>query len=337
VNLYQSVLKPLLFRMDAETAHHLGMTAISKGWVKGRRVEGAGLKRTLFGVEFPNPVRLAAGFDKNALALDRWKDFGFGFVEVGTITRHAQPGNPRPRLFRLPDQKALINRMGFNNDGADAIAKRIEAAQPGIPLGINLGKSKVTELEDAAEDYAYSYKLLKEMGDYFVVNVSSPNTPGLRELQDKDHLVKIFWRLREIDSRKPLFVKIAPDLTEEAVDDIASVVEDFGLTGVIATNTTIQRSMLPSDPGQQGGLSGAPVRDLSNQMLRWIRERVSAETVVIGVGGITSAEHAIEKLQNGADLVQVYSGWVYGGPEWPAEIAEGIRDAKLPTKTSQGA
>lgn len=337
MKLYQSVLKPLLFRLDAETAHHLGMTAISKGWVKGRRVEGAGLKRTLFGLDFPNPLGLAAGFDKNALALDRWKDFGFGFVEVGTITRHAQAGNPRPRLFRLPDQKALINRMGFNNDGADAIAKRIEAARPGIPLGINLGKSKITELEDAAEDYAYSYKLLKELGDYFVVNVSSPNTPGLRELQDKDHLVKIFWRLREIDSRKPLFVKIAPDLTEEAVDDIASVVEDFGLTGVITTNTTIQRSMLPSDPGQQGGLSGGPVRDLSNQMLRWIRERVSADTVVIGVGGITSAEHAIEKLQNGADLVQVYSGWVYGGPEWPAEIAEAIRDAKLPAKTSQGA
>ena len=313
--------KNLLFKLDPETAHNLAMKAISRGWVKAERIEKP---VTHFGVTFPNPVGLAAGFDKNAVALNQWKNLGFGFVEVGTVTRHAQPGNPKPRLFRLIDQKAVINRMGFNNDGADAMAKRFENANPGIPVGINLGKSKITELSDAPEDYAYSFKLLKDFGDYFVVNVSSPNTPGLRELQDADHLTRIFWRLREIDDTKPLFVKIAPDLTEQAVDEVVRVAKDFSFTGIIATNTTIARDMLPNDPGIQGGLSGAPVKEKADQVLAWLYEKVGEEMTLIGVGGISTPQDAQDKLTQGADLIQIYTGWIYNGPDFIPDLVKAI-------------
>lgn len=317
------LLKSILFRFDAETAHNLAMTAIKKGLIsapqKQKPIE-------LFGVNFPNPVGLAAGFDKNAVAINQWKNLGFGFVEVGTVTKHAQPGNPKPRLFRLPQHQAIINRMGFNNNGADAMAKQLESASPGIPVGINLGKSKITPLEEAADDYAYSFKLLKDLGDYFVVNVSSPNTPGLRELQDEDHLIKIFWRLKEIDSSKPLFVKIAPDLTSEAIDALIRVTEEFQLTGIISTNTTIDRSMLPSDPKIDGGLSGAPVFVKSNEVLRTLRANCTPSTVLIGVGGICSPNDAKVKLELGADLIQIYSGWIYNGPDFATKIVEALSD-----------
>ncbi len=278
----------------------------------------------LFGLDFANPVGLAAGFDKNGIALNHWKDLGFGFIEVGTVTRHAQPGNPKPRLFRIPQHRAIVNRMGFNNEGADALAKKLETANAGIPIGVNLGKSKITPLDEAAEDYAYSYKLLQNLGDYFVVNVSSPNTPGLRELQDKDHLTKIFWRLKEINEKKPLFVKIAPDLAEEALDHVIEVANDFSLTGIIATNTTIDRSMLPQDPEIQGGLSGAPLFSKSNEVLSYLRKNCAAETVLIGVGGICSPDDAKIKLELGANLIQVYSGWIYSGPNLIREIVESL-------------
>lgn len=311
----------MLFRLDPETAHNFALSVIAKGWVKAEEVSHP---VSFFGVEFRNRVGLAAGFDKNGIALSAWKRLGFGFVEIGTVTRHAQPGNDKPRLFRLIEDQGLINRMGFNNNGADAMARRLENRSAGIAVGINLGKSKVTELDDAAEDYGYSFKLLRDFGDYFVVNVSSPNTPGLRELQDKSHLTRIFWRLKEIDDRKPLLVKIAPDLTEEAIDDVASVVADFGLNGVIATNTTIGRDGLTRDPGLEGGLSGKPVFEKSNAVLARLRERVSAETVLVGVGGIFGAEDARKKIELGADLVQVYSGWVYRGPDLIPEIARAL-------------
>lgn len=299
----------------------MGLWAIAHG-LAGRAAGRPGREKTVFGVRFPNPIGLAAGFDKDGVALNGLKHLGFGFVEVGTVTRHAQPGNPKPRLFRLPKDKAVINRMGFNNHGADALARRLENANPGIPVGINIGKSKVTALEEAASDYAYSFRLLAQYGDYVVVNVSSPNTPGLRGLQERAPLVEILSALKDIDSEKPLFVKIAPDLDDHALADVASVVADLGLTGVVATNTTVSREGLSSDPGEQGGLSGLPLRERASDVLRSLRDQCGPETVLIGVGGIMSGEDARSRLAAGADLVQVYTGWVYGGPTFVDSILE---------------
>jgi dihydroorotate dehydrogenase len=330
------LIRPLLFRLDPEKVHHLAMGAVVAGTAKGGTFSHPSLEREFFGVKFRNPVGLAAGFDKDGVALDRWKDFGFGFIEVGTVTRHAQPGNPKPRLFRLLEHKALINRMGFNNEGADALASRLEKAHPGIPVGVNIGKSKVTPVEEAVEDYAYSYKRLKELGDYFVVNVSSPNTPGLRELQDKAALTRILWRLKEIDSRKPLFVKIAPDLTDEQIDDVAQVATQLELTGVIATNTTISRAMLPVDPKIDGGLSGAPVKAMADHVLERLAQNVDGKLILIGVGGIMTAADARRKLDLGASLVQVYSGWIYGGPTWVPDLCRDLTAGPAAIGSSAG-
>ncbi len=324
MSLYSSLLRPFLFKMDPEKAHHLGMRAISGGWVKGGVFDHPRLEKECFGVKFRNPIGLAAGFDKDGVAIDQWKNFGFGFIEVGTVTKHPQPGNDKPRLFRLPEHKALINRMGFNNHGADELAKRLSMASPGIPIGINIGKSKITPLEEAAEDYAYSFEKLRQFGDYFVVNVSSPNTPGLRELQDKTFLTKILWRLKEIDSTKPLFVKIAPDLTDEQIADVAQVAMDLQLTGVIATNTTISRDMLPTDPNLEGGLSGAPVKAKSDDVLRKLMEHAAGKLVLIGAGGVTTADDVRSKMEIGADLVQIYTGWIYGGPNWVPDACRAL-------------
>ncbi|MEX2244571.1 MAG: quinone-dependent dihydroorotate dehydrogenase [Fimbriimonadaceae bacterium] len=319
---YESVLRPLLFLVEPETAHNLGLRAVSAGLVKARAPDRA-LAASAFGVRFPNPVGLAAGFDKNAVALSRWKGLGFGFVEVGTVTRHPQPGNPKPRLFRLPAHRALINRLGFNNLGADAVARNMAGVSAGIPVGVNIGKSKVTPLEDAHEDYAYSFRLLKEFADYVVVNVSSPNTPGLRELQERESLTRILSGLKELDDRKPLFVKIAPDLTLGAIEDVVSVATELKLTGIVASNTTVSRSMLAYDPGIEGGLSGAPLTSMADEALRFVRE-LSSELVLIGVGGVMTPEDAKRKLSLGADLVQVYTGWVYAGPSFVPEILQEI-------------
>lgn len=323
-------LRPLLFRCDPEKVHHFAMAAIAKGWMSGTPYSHQSLESTHFGVRFPNPVGLAAGFDKDGLALNHWRSFGFGFIEVGTVTRHAQPGNPKPRLFRLPEHKAVINRMGFNNAGADALLARLQTAQPGIPLGINIGKSKITPLEEAHQDYAYSFRLLREHGDYFAINVSSPNTEGLRSLQDKDSLTRIISEVKSIDEHKPLFVKIAPDLTESALDEILEVADNIKLTGLIATNTTLSRQMLPADPDIQGGLSGAPVKAKSLAVLRYLKANAPTKLHLIGVGGILNPIDAQERIESGANLIQIYSGWIYNRPSFPAEIARHLAEHSLP-------
>ena len=318
MGLYDSLIRPALFSLEPETAHNLGLWAISHGLVNQSLSESK--PTTHFGVTFPNRLGLAAGFDKNGIAIGQWRKLGFGFVEVGTVTRHAQPGNPKPRLFRLPKDRAVINRMGFNNDGADALARRLEKANPGIPIGVNIGKSKVTPVEDAVYDFAYSFRLLAPMADYMVVNVSSPNTPGLRSLQNKEPLDRLLAELKSIDSQMPLFVKIAPDLTLGQVDDVIEVVQKNKLTGIVATNTTLSREGLTADPHQDGGLSGAPLTLLSDGCLEYIRSQAHASLVLIGVGGIMCAEDANRKIELGADLVQTYTGWIYGGPNFVSEI-----------------
>jgi len=325
--LYQGVLKPLAFQMDPEKVHYTAMNLMQRfggplsGVLEVDPVE-------LFGVRFPNRLGLAAGFDKNGVGIDFWHQFGFGHVELGTVTFHAQPGNPKPRLFRLPADKALINRMGFNNDGAAALAERLKVAKPKIPIGINLGKSKITPLEEAAEDYASSYKLLHTFGDYFVINVSSPNTPGLRSLQDRSALESIVDAMRAVDSSRPLFVKIAPDLEFEAVDEVIGMALDKGLTGLIATNTTLSRAGLQTPPSaggeyETGGLSGAPLTQRADEILGYVAKHVSGKMVVIGVGGVGDRETYLRKRDLGADIVQLYTGWIYGGPALVPKILKG--------------
>lgn len=314
VGLYESLLRPLLFALDPETVHDLGMTLISRGAVSAPSFVDSRLEQTLFGVRFPNPVGLAAGFDKNAIALEFWDRLGFGFVELGTVTYHAQPGNPKPRMFRFPEDKAVINRLGFNNAGAAAAAIRVSESRPSLPFGINLGKSKITELKDAPLDYQKSYRLLHRFGDYFVVNVSSPNTPGLRQLQDRTALAEIFAALREVDATRPLFVKVAPDLEFDALDDVIAVAAEANLTGIVATNTTLSRSGLSKPTSEAGGLSGAPLRKRANDVMRHLSQNSPKTMTLIGVGGIFSADHVWERIASGAHLCQMYTGWVYGGP-----------------------
>lgn len=276
------------------------------------------LVREVFGLKFPNPVGLAAGFDKNAIVLPAWEGLGFGFAEVGTITAKAQPGNPKPRLFRVPEIGGVINRMGFNNDGAAVVAERLKKLRvtdqwPHFPVGINLGKSKVTPLEEATADYLTSFGLLRDLGDYFVLNVSSPNTPGLRKLQDRSALGELFGAVQGVNAtNKPILVKIAPDLPWEAIDDVLALVEEHQISGVIATNTTIDHSSVPERRRETGGLSGKPVRARSTEIIRYITSK--SKTPVIGVGGIFSPDDAQEKFDAGAVLVQLYTGFIYEGP-----------------------
>jgi len=324
---YRKILRPLLFAIDPETVHHLAMGALRLGGRALRPLAPTNdprLARTVFGVNFPNPVGLAAGFDKNADALPAWETLGFGFVEAGTITARAQPGNPRPRIFRVPEYQGLINRLGFNNDGADAVAAHLEKlkerdAWPRIPVGINIGKSKVTPLEEANADYLLSFQRLQHFGDYFVLNVSSPNTPGLRALQDRAALDSL---IRDIQSRntlgRPVLVKIAPDLEWDAIEEIIGLAHEHRLAGLIATNTTIDQGALPAQLRRQGGLSGAPVRARSTEIVRFITAR--SEIPVIAVGGIMTADDALEKFDAGAALVQLYTGFIYEGPRLVREI-----------------
>ena len=320
MNLYSDILRPCLFRFEPETAHHLALAGLRLTPAPIlRAMFGAPAQKPvqLFGVTFPNPVGLAAGMDKNAEVLGAWEALGFGFVEAGTITAHGQPGNDKPRCFRYPPQQALINRMGFNNPGAEVVARTLADLKasgrwPKIPVGMNIGKSKVTPLEEAPADYAASFHHLLPFGDYFVINVSSPNTPGLRQLQDRDSLAAIVRTLKAIDSSKPLLVKIAPDLSDDAVKDMASLAEAEKLDGLIATNTTLDHSSVPAARDQTGGLSGSPLRSRSTEVLRILRAHTALP--IIASGGVMSAESAREKLAAGASLVQIYTGFVYSGP-----------------------
>ena len=329
---YEQIVRPLLFSLDPETAHHLAIdslraaSAASPALALLRRFQPPRKPVEAFGLSFPNPIGLAAGFDKNAVALPAWEALGFGFVEIGTVTAKAQPGNPKPRIFRYPEQQALINRLGFNNDGADAIAERLQKLRasgrwPRVPIGINIGKSKVTELENAADDYRYSFKKLQEFADYIVLNVSSPNTPGLRALQEQDALNDLLRTIQDENRvpRKPVLLKIAPDLTIEDLEQIIATCERSDIAGLIATNTTLDHSSIPSARDQTGGLSGLAVREKSTAFVRAIKER--SRLPVIGVGGIMDAESAREKFDAGAVLAQVYTGFIYRGPGLLREIA----------------
>lgn len=355
MDIYQVAIRPLLFNLvqtDPEWLHQQTIRSLSwlsqsrnssTRWLNQRLqkslcLSDSRLEQNLFGLKFLNPLGLAAGFDKDGVAAGIWSNLGFGFAEMGTVTFVAQPGNPRPRLFRLPLDQAALNRMGFNNSGAAAMAARLAEDKQkldwSIPIGINLGKSKITPLEAAAEDYLNSFRLLKELGDYFVVNVSSPNTPGLRSLQDAAMLSSILDVLqKENNTQKPIFVKIAPDLAWEAISDIIALAQTYQLAGIIATNTTISRDHLKTQvitqtgktPQQEaGGISGAPLRDRSTEVIKFIWQQTQGKIPIIGVGGIFSPEDAWEKITAGASLIQVYTGWVYEGPMMVRRILAGL-------------
>jgi len=314
-------------------------------WAAGLPGIGAWLKRTytvtdpalereVFGIKFPNPVGLAAGFDKDAKGVDALSTLGFGFIEIGTVTPKGQAGNPQPRLFRLKPDGALINRMGFNNDGMDAAVKRLRARKSTVIVGGNIGKNKVTPNEEAVRDYELCFESLFPVVDYFVVNVSSPNTPNLRALQDREPLTQLLNRVQQRNQAKqqpkPLLLKIAPDLTDGQLDDIVEIVKDTKLDGIIATNTTISREGLKTETATlesigAGGLSGAPVKDRSTEVIRYLHEKSSGSFPIIGVGGIQKPEDAWEKLQAGATLVQVYTGFVYEGPGMVRSINHFLR------------
>jgi dihydroorotate dehydrogenase len=286
--------------------------------------------KNLFGLTFANPIGLAAGFDKNGVALPAWEALGFGFIEIGTVTAKPQPGNPKPRIFRFPEQAALINRLGFNNDGADAIAERLRKLRasgrwPAVPVGINIGKSKATPLEQATEDYIYSFQRLHPFADYIALNISSPNTPGLRSLQERESLSMLLGALGEENraAKKPLVVKIAPDLLPNELDQLIAACEENGIAGIIATNTTLDHKSIPAGRGETGGLSGAPLCQKSTAFVRAITTRSTIP--VIASGGIFDAASAREKIEAGAQLLQVYTGYIYRGPGLLREIADGLR------------
>jgi dihydroorotate dehydrogenase len=350
---------PLLRRddgADAEQLSRLTLVALAQAaqrrrWpLLGGALNGLGeqlrrrdprLEQTLFGCRFANPVGLAAGFDKNGVAAAIWHQFGFGFAELGTVTWHPQPGNPRPRLFRLAQERAALNRMGFNNDGARGVLRNLErqalpppGQRPAV-LGINLGKSRIASLEQAADDYALSLELLAPLADYAVMNVSSPNTPGLRDLQEEVQLRRLVERLRRLPGCPPLLVKIAPDLEDDAIDSIARIAYEEGLAGVIAVNTSLDRLGLGERrleasgrtlAEEAGGLSGRPLRARALEVLRRLRATAGPALPLIGVGGIDSAAAAWERITAGASLVQLYTGWIYEGPQLVPSILEGLSD-----------
>jgi len=331
MNAYD-LLKPVLFRLPPETAHGLTHkllevtqgTPVTASLRSRYAVDSSRLSVNAFGLEFSNPVGVAAGFDKNAEVPRALASLGFGHVEIGGVTAERQPGNPRPRLFRLTEDEALINRMGFNNEGADIVGERLDREPlPDVPVGVNIGKSKTTPLSDAAADYRYTYERVADAGDYFVINVSSPNTPGLRDLQNREALEEILGTLADAGA-EPLLVKLSPDLPEPAVEEALAVVDECDLDGVIATNTTTSRpdSLQSPNRAERGGLSGRPIRDLATERVRFVAERT--DVPVIGVGGITDAESAYEKIRAGASIVQLYTGLVYEGPTVARDINEGV-------------
>ena len=340
--MYKTLVKPFLFRFQPEKAHHITFDLMkfilslpfSKSILESLyKVNFGKLAKTVAGLHFSNPVGLAAGLDKNALLIDEWESLGFGFVEIGTVTPLPQAGNDQPRLFRLPDDDALINRMGFNNDGLMAIAERLKKRKTKIIVGGNIGKNKVTPNENAVDDYLKCFRTLYDCVDYFVVNVSSPNTPNLRELQEKEPLKKLLETLQTDNEKqiktKPIFLKIAPDLTESQLDDIVEIVTKSKIAGVIATNTTISRENLKTNKQRieemgMGGLSGKPVKSKSTEVIKYLSIKSNRSFAIIGVGGIHSFEDAKEKMEAGADLIQLYTGFVYEGPGLVKSILKGL-------------
>lgn len=342
--MYKSILKPFLFRVKPEKAHYftVGLFEKALAFPGGKLMlksmfnfQDNRLRKKVFGLTFRNPVGLAAGFDKDGKFYHQMAQLGFGFVEIGTVTPLPQEGNPQPRLFRLPEDDALINRMGFNNDGVDAMVKRLKkyGKPKDVILGGNIGKNKITPNEDALNDYVICFEKLFDLVDYFVVNVSSPNTPGLRDLQEKGPLTAILNALMERNlakiEPKPILLKIAPDLTDSQLDDIIDIVAETKIDGVIASNTTIDRSGLETSDEEveaigNGGLSGAPVRRRSTEVIKYLHQKSNASFPIIGVGGIDSADAALAKIKAGASLVQVYTGLVYQGPELIKNINKGI-------------
>jgi dihydroorotate dehydrogenase len=333
---YERFVRPLLFAIDPETAHRLTLGALRATSNVDLALRGLEFfqpspdPKQLFGLTFRNSIGLAAGLDKNGLALPAWAAMGFGFVEIGTVTAKAQPGNPKPRIFRFPNQGALINRLGFNNDGADVVARRLNELRQsgrwpiGCRVGVNIGKSKTIPLEYATEDYLYSFRALRDFADYIVINVSSPNTPGLRDLQSPTALSRLLSAIDQENfiNPKPIVVKIAPDLVPEELNQIISVCEMNRVSGIIATNTTLDHSSIPAARDEQGGLSGAPLRERSTEFVRQIAAR--SIIPVIASGGIMDGNSAREKIDAGAQLLQIYTGLVYRGPGLLREIAAAL-------------
>lgn len=347
---YRHIARPALFARDSEEVHNRTLRVL--GWMSRRALlcdmveeffGAPALPVDLFGLRFPNPVGLAAGMDKYAISVPAWRALGFGFTELGGVTWHAQPGNPAPRLFRIVPDQALINRMGFNNPGAEGLAVTLKGWRalgrwPRHPVGINLGKSKITPLEKAAEDYANSFRLLREHADFFVVNVSSPNTPNLRQLQDRAALDEILAALEHVQSvdnvQKPVLVKVAPDLSFAALDEILELAQTRHIAGIVATNTTITRPDTPAPElkhlyAEPGGLSGRPLRQRSTEIIRHLFRQTRGALPIVGVGGIFNADDAWEKITAGATLVQVYTGLIYEGPGLANQIVSGLIEKLL--------
>jgi dihydroorotate dehydrogenase len=337
--MYNALIKPLLFTLDAERAHYFVFDNLRRAArLPGTKAllrslydyQHPSLEREVFGLKFPNPVGLAAGLDKNAVLTDELATMGFGFVEIGTVTPRPQPGNPQPRLFRLPQDEALINRMGFNNDGAAVVAARLaQRRNRQLIIGGNIGKNKDTPNEEAAADYVAGFDALVDVVDYFVVNVSSPNTPNLRQLQEKKPLIELLQQVQQRNlsraTPRPLLLKIAPDLTDSQLDDILEIARETHLSGLVATNTTISRANLSAEPSYvtslgAGGLSGRPLRARATEVIRYLHQKSEGALPIIGAGGIHSPADAQEKLAAGASLIQLYTGFVYEGPALVSRI-----------------
>ena len=345
--MYRYIIRPIFFLFDPEKVHLFtvkilslmrlmpGLSSIARSAYK---IKDQALKRDILGLKFDNPVGLAAGFDKDAKMIDLLEPFGFGSIEIGTLTPKPQTGNAKPRLFRLPKDKALINRMGFNNDGVMEALPRLKRRKSKIIVGGNIGKNKLTDNEMAIGDYEYSFEALFAFVDYFVVNVSSPNTPNLRELQNKEPLARLLNRLQERNNekaeRKPILLKIAPDLSENQLQEIVEIVQETQIDGIIATNTTIDRQRLNTDSNKveqigDGGLSGQPLTSRATEVIKFLRQALGQDVCIIGVGGIMTPQDAVDKLRAGANLIQIYSGFIYNGPSFVKNIKKAILNAGL--------
>ncbi len=337
---WENLVRPALFALDAERAHEIGMSALKSGLAVPFYVDDPAFgfePIEIFGLTFANPLGIAAGFDKNGIVIDQLASLGFGFVEVGTVTCHPQPGNPRPRLFRLPADQALINRLGFNNEGATAAAERIRGLNRKCVVGVNIGKNKDVPNEEATENYLAAFRAVFDVADYIAINISSPNTPNLRELQNADHLDDLLRSLqgenRKLSARagsgnKPLLVKIAPDLSEAEIEAVVDTVLRHKVSGIIATNTTVSRTGVRSTGVEHigsGGLSGRPLAARSDQVIATIYRYGKGKVPVIGVGGVFTAQDAFEKIAAGASLVQAYTGFIYGGPRFAKDVLTGLR------------